>query len=127
MGATFSIGKIFFKLRMRKSIDEALKWYEQKKTLRMQRDPTAIVQEYQPHSYGQKKRSKVVTVQVLKCMNLKRPSQAYSNKQMQPFFYFQFFTFEYQSPTLTGSNPIFDLKKQFEVEMNEQFMDYMKT
>ena len=46
---------------------------------------------------------------------------------MQPFFYFQFFTFEYQSPTLTGSNPIFDLKKQFEVEVNEQFMDYMKT
>lgn len=52
MGATFSIGKIFYKLRMRKSIDEAIKWYQQKKTLRMQRDPAAIAHEYQPHNYG---------------------------------------------------------------------------
>ncbi len=26
-----------------------------------------------------------------------------------------------------GANPQYDIKKQFEVELNEQLMDYMKT
>lgn len=46
---------------------------------------------------------------------------------MQPFFYFSFFTFEYTSPVLTGSSPNFDIRKQFEVELTDQFSDYMKT
>jgi len=46
---------------------------------------------------------------------------------MQPFYYFSFFTYEYTSPSLQGKNPNFDLKKSFEVEVNEQFMEYMKT
>jgi hypothetical protein len=41
--------------------------------LKIQRDPTSIVHEYQPHSQGSsKKRSKVVTIHVLKCFDLKR-------------------------------------------------------
>ena len=44
-----------------------------------------------------------------------------------PFFHFDFFTFEYTSPSLTGPQPFFDIKKQFECEVNEQFMEYMKT
>jgi hypothetical protein len=46
---------------------------------------------------------------------------------MQPFCYFSFFTYEYTSPVLQGRSPSFDIKKSFEVEMNEQFMEYMKT
>ena len=46
---------------------------------------------------------------------------------MQPFYYFSFFTFEYTSPALQGSNPTFEIKKTFEVEVNEQFMEYMKS
>ena len=47
---------------------------------------------------------------------------------MQPFYYFSFFTFEYTSPALQGNNPVFgDIKKTFEVDVNEQFMEYMKT
>jgi hypothetical protein len=34
MGGSFALGKVFYKMRMRKTIDEALKWYEQKKTLK---------------------------------------------------------------------------------------------
>jgi hypothetical protein len=33
MGGTFNIGRILYKMRMRKPIDEAIKWYEQKKAL----------------------------------------------------------------------------------------------
>ena len=73
MGATYGIGKVLYKMRMRRSLDEAMKWFLQKKTLKAQRDPMTIVNEYQPHEYGtQKKRSKVVTVHVMKCFDLKR-------------------------------------------------------
>ena len=46
---------------------------------------------------------------------------------MQPFFYYQFYTYEYTSPIVNGSNVVFDVSKQFEVEINEQFLDYMKS
>lgn len=34
MGGSFTIGKILYRMRMRKTIDEALKWFNQKQTLR---------------------------------------------------------------------------------------------
>lgn len=40
MGSTYSIGRIFYKLRMRKPIDEAVKWFQSKQNLKAQRDPT---------------------------------------------------------------------------------------
>ena len=47
---------------------------------------------------------------------------------MQPFFHFQFYTFEYTSPVAAGgSNPQFDIKRQFEVELNDQLIDYVKS
>ena len=47
---------------------------------------------------------------------------------MQPFFHFQFFTFDYTSPVAAGgSTPHFDIKRQYEVELNDQLMDYIKT
>jgi hypothetical protein len=46
---------------------------------------------------------------------------------MQPFFFYQFYTFEYTSPAMVGSSPNFDIRKQFEVEFNDQFIEYMKT
>lgn len=130
MGGTYSIGKVFYRMRMRKTIDEALKWFNQKKTLRAQRDPSSIVTDYVPHQLGGlKKRSKIVTIHILKCFDLRRPGDSsYSGgKEILPFFHFNFFTFEYTSPSLTGPQPYFDIKKQFECEVNEQFMDYMKT
>lgn len=77
MGASYTIGKIFYKMRMRKPIDEALRWYEQKKTLRAQRDPTIIMSQ-DIHSYvNQNKKSKVVSITVLKCLDLKRSDLTY--------------------------------------------------
>ena len=62
IGGSYSIGKVFYRMRMRKSIEEALKWFEQKKALKIQRDPSTIVNMHQPFDYLQKKRSKVVTI-----------------------------------------------------------------
>lgn len=38
----YILGKIFFKMRMRKPLDEALRWYSQKRALRLSRDPMTI-------------------------------------------------------------------------------------
>mmetsp|Transcript_35322 Transcript_35322/g.34350 ORF Transcript_35322/g.34350 Transcript_35322/m.34350 type:complete len:293 (-) Transcript_35322:159-1037(-) len=112
-------------MRMRKSIDEAMKWYQQKKQLKIERDPTL---KDQVHSYAaQKKNAKIISIQVLKCFNLSRQDQTYSSKDMQPFYFYQFYTYEYTSPVVQGSNVQFDVTKQYEVEVNEQFMDYMKA
>ena len=77
MGGTFTIGRVFYKMRMRKAIDEALRWYEQKRALRVQRDPTLAMKQ-DIHSYtNQNKKSKVVSITVLKCFDLKRSDQTY--------------------------------------------------
>jgi hypothetical protein len=51
-----------------------------------------------------------------------------AQREMQAFFHFQFYTFEYTSPVAAGgSNPQFDIKRQFEVELNDQLIDYVKS
>lgn len=77
----FVIGKVIYKMRMRKSMDEALRWYQQKRALKVSKDPSnAILATKQVGAM----RSKVVTIQILKCLGLKSTS----GKEMQPFFYF---------------------------------------
>jgi hypothetical protein len=70
----FLIGKIFYKMRMRKPIDEAIRWYQQKRALRISKDPSSLamggVVDGKP-----KGRSKIVTIQVLRCLDLKRPEE----------------------------------------------------
>lgn len=38
----FAIGKVFYKMRMRKSVEEALKWFQQKKALKFNKDPASL-------------------------------------------------------------------------------------
>ena len=45
---------------------------------------------------------------------------------MQPFFSYDFYTFDYRSATATGQNPIFDVTKRYEVENNQELVDYFK-
>ena len=45
-------------------------------------------------------------------------------QHMRPFFSFDFYTFEYQSPTANGANPQFDVTKHYEVELNQDLMNY---
>jgi len=71
--AGYSIGRVIYKMRMRKPIEEAVKWFQQKRALRLSRDPQA-------QALGQAEgvvrgRSKVVTIGVGRCLNLRRPQQ----------------------------------------------------
>jgi len=62
----FPIGKIFFKMRMRKSIDEAMRWYQQKRALRISRDPASLALNQSSANGGGagKGRSKVITINI---------------------------------------------------------------
>jgi hypothetical protein len=45
---------------------------------------------------------------------------------MQPFFSYDFYTFDYRSGTANGQNPVFDVTKRYEVENNKELVDYFK-
>lgn len=131
-GATdgYSIGKVFFKMRMRKSIEEAMRWYQQKRVLRISRDPASLALANSAGGGQLRSRSKVITIHVMSCRELKRPDQASAalrSREMQPFFFYQFYTFEYTSPVLVGNSPDFDMRKQYQVEYTDQLIEYMKT
>jgi hypothetical protein len=47
---------------------------------------------------------------------------------MRPYFSYTFYTFEdVFSPSLPGNQPNFGHAKNFEVEMNQQFSEYLRT
>lgn len=46
---------------------------------------------------------------------------------MQVFYYFDFYTFgEFHSATVPGNNPEFDMVQRYEVDYNEDFIEYLK-
>jgi hypothetical protein len=79
-------------MRMRKSLEEALRWYTQKRALRQSRDPMTISAGQQADPGQKKGRSKIFSIQVLKGFDLKRPvgglGQGLNSREMQPFFHF---------------------------------------
>lgn len=46
---------------------------------------------------------------------------------MQPFFSFEFYTFEYRSPTLHGDSPDFDITQRYELERTTELEEYMSN
>lgn len=46
---------------------------------------------------------------------------------MRPFFSFDFYTFEYRSPTGTGSDPTYEVTKRYEIEDSKELSEYMKS
>ena len=66
------------------------------------RDPTYSGKD-QVYTYAQKQRkSKIFSITVMKCFNLTRHDSTYNSKDMMPFYYYQFYTFEYYSPIVQG-------------------------
>jgi hypothetical protein len=113
IGGGILIGKLYYKLRMRKPIDRALMMYNQKKTLQISKDPVAFAhlknQKNQAIS-AVKPKSKLISITVKNGKNLQRPEDLNNKKEMMPFFHFQFYTYEYTSPVSRGSNPIYDIR-----------------
>lgn len=54
-------------------------------------------------------------------------SAAFNPKLMQPFFSFDFYTWEYQSAVADGPNPVFEMTQRYEVEYTQELVDYMQN
>ncbi len=131
IGGGILIGKLYYKMRMRKPIDRALSMYNQKKSLQISKDPVAFAHlknsKNQSINAAVKPRSKLISITVKNGKNLQRPEDINNKKEMMPFFHFQFYTYEYTSPVSRGSNPIYDIRQQYEVAVDDQFIEYMRT
>ena len=107
---------------MRRSIDEAKKFYFKKRQLE---DPEADLSAFQRGApslaKGLSTRKKIAEITIVRCSNLRRGDMDVQNEAteallMQPFFSFDFFTFEYRSATASGDNPSFSVTKRYEVD-----------
>ena len=112
------IGAIKYKIRMRKSLKEALRWYNEKNDLLIQ--PERILDGgIVAHSL-----KKVVSISVVEVQNL----PAKFGETPCPFFFYQFYKFdENYSPTLKGRNLIYNHTKTFEIEFDSKFKEYVST
>lgn len=109
------LGKIFYRTRMRQPLTEALKWLKMKsevasKKSYIQSEQTSTTIRNTPLP------KKIFEISVRKCSGLKRNDPQFNPRTMQPFFNFDFYTFEYRSATAEGCNPTFDITKRYEVE-----------
>lgn len=102
-------------MRMRKDLNEALKWHGQKQNVSAVRDPTI--------KQKASNREKIVEIIVNQARNLRIAGTSSVGRRPQPFFSYRFYTFDdIISNMMTGENPAFDHRKQFKCDETTQFI-----
>ena len=110
------IGSLKYKMRMRKSLNEALRWFREKNDLNIAQCPKRVTQQYLT--------TKVIAVNIIRCTDLKS-RYATSQDKIQPFFFYNFYTNnEYFSKTGSGTNPEFNDIQTYSTEIDAKFKDY---
>lgn len=120
------LGSIVFRTRMRNSLDEALKWFRKKSEATKQGYLDKEVDEVVAAGLGRKFNKKIFEISVIKCVNLSRRDEDFDPRMMRPFFSFDFYTFEYRSPTGIGADPTYEVTKRYEIEDSKELQEYMK-
>ena len=110
------IGSINYKMRMRKSLNEALRWFKEKSDLNTVQRSKKVTQKYL--------NTKIIAINVIRCIDLKSRYATHQSK-IRPFFFYNFYTFdEYISKSLEGPNPEFNDLKTYSTEIDSRFKDY---
>ena len=110
------IGSIKYKMRMRKSLNEALRWYKEKNDLNTAQRSKKITQQYL--------HTKIIAISVIRCFDLKS-KHTKDPAKIEPFFFYNFYKFdEYYSRTSKGPNPEFNDIKTFSTELDSKFKNY---
>jgi len=125
------LGKILYRAKMRKPLNEAIQWFNQKNNLgdKLAKDSKMAVYNPNKTTNGAKK---IFEITVGKCQNFRRGDKQFASgtfdpKFMQPFYSFDFYTFEYRSGIASGNNPTFNQMKAYEIEENKELLDYLKN
>jgi len=110
------IGSIKYKMRMRKSLNEALRWFREKHDLNVAQRSKRVTQKYL--------NTKVIAINVMKCTDL-FSQHATDQSKIQPYFFYNFYTFpDYFSKTVLGENPEYNDIQTFSTEIDSKFKDY---
>lgn len=118
------IGSLRFKMRMRKPISEAIRFYRERNEIN---NMQLTGQEgFLENTFNARNRKKLITVQIVRCRDIK-VKYAAVNQTIAPFFYYQFYTFdEHYSITGAGPNPTFEDTKSYEVELDAKLLTYLQ-
>lgn len=110
------IGMIKYKMRMRKSLNEALRWFREKHDLNTAMRSKKVTQQYL--------NTKIIAIQIVRCTDLHSKNAKHPDK-IQPFIYYNFYKFdEYYSKSSSGPNPEFNDIKTYSTEIDEKFKNY---
>lgn len=114
------IGQIKYKMRLRKPIQESMRYYREKAEIQnMTRAAQMNVGTLAPPK-------RLVTIQVLAAHDLQFKYSQVSD--VAPFFYYQFFTFdERYSTNAFGTNPRFDDSYSYEVTFDAKATQYFES
>ena len=112
------IGNIKFKMRMRKPISEAARYFRE-------RSEIENMKAFDASGAGANSRKKLITIQVVGCKDL---SVKYGDVvQISPFFYYQFYHFdERYSATQAGKSPVFEDTMSYEVNYDAKLIHYLQ-
>ena len=113
---------------MRRPLEEALKWQRKKTEVDRQRGQglTKATDDFGSGATRKLYNKKIFEVSVIGCRGLKLGDARADPRTMEPFFSFDFYTFEYRSPTATGADPTFEVTKRYEIEDTPELQDYFK-
>lgn len=113
---------------MRKSIENAIEFYRKSQSLNADAiDNTKNLDALMKTKDLKSTQKKIFEITIVKADIRERPDK-HSPKVMQTFYYFDFYTFgEYHSATVPGPNPLFEITSRYEIEYNNEFVDYLKT
>jgi First C2 domain of RPGR-interacting protein 1 len=116
-GVDQMIGNLRFKMRMRKPISEAARYFREKNEIENLKTLEGTT--------SSASRKKLVTIQVVACKDL---SVKYGDVvQISPFFYYQFYNFdERYSATSAGKNPVFEDTMSYEVVFDAKMVHYLQ-
>ena len=136
--SSIKMGDIKYKMRMRKSILEKIKWINEKNNLFKEMDPINEANRLIMGELNKKKpfidltyydkdniHNKVynITIEIKKAQNLKARGPS---RRINPYLYYRFYKQnEHISSTMTGTDPLFDDKDEYTCVYNNNFHEYL--
>ena len=136
--SSIKMGDIKYKMRMRKSILEKIKWINEKNNLFKELDPINEANRKIMGELNKKKpfidltyydkeniHNKVynIIIEVKKAQNLKT---AGPSRRINPYLYYRFYKQnEHISNTMTGTDPVFDDRDEYTCVYNNNFHEYL--
>ena len=123
------VATLYYKMRMRKPLSEALKWYHEQNQLSEERDPMheelkSKAEEAMNEYTNLGGRAYEIKILINKAIDLIISGPA---RRISPYFYYKFYkNGERYSEISTGNNPQFEDTASFNELFNKDFLDYIE-